>query len=118
MSDLTTPLYDILGQGHVLKSVLGFIRRWREDANFKINPEIERAEKAVSEYHRRVVAAAKYVESKEEMWKVEIEARDFAISKLAENLDLEYDVQGQFFALVENFRATHQANKLADALTK
>lgn len=50
-------LYGVLGQQHVLKHTLGSIRRWRTNPNFNPDPEIERAEKAITEWHRRLVVA-------------------------------------------------------------
>lgn len=49
---------------------------------------------------------------------LEIDARDHAIKKLAEYLDLEYDVEQQFFALVADYKDSHRANQFAEVLTK
>lgn len=49
---------------------------------------------------------------------LEIDARDHAIKKLAEYLDLEYDIEQQFFALVVDYKDSHRANQLAEVLTK
>lgn len=49
-------LSDVLGAQHVLKYALRFIRRWKADPNFNPDAEIEHAEKAIEEWHRKVVA--------------------------------------------------------------
>jgi hypothetical protein len=50
-------LSDILGKQHVLRYALRFIRQWRSDPAFNPDDEILRAENAIQEWHRQIVAA-------------------------------------------------------------
>ncbi|MDP2271240.1 MAG: hypothetical protein Q8K32_10950 [Archangium sp.] len=54
-------IYDVMGQQHVMKHAIGFIGRWGDDPAF-LDPvqrkaEVSRVEEAITEWHRRLVAA-------------------------------------------------------------